>query len=71
MVNERDRKTLAPMPPQSRDNRLTVRLTDAERDDWNAFARSEGEETSRAFRRCADIGKKLRQAQKLAQAAGA
>jgi len=60
-----------PVQMQSRDNRLTVRLTDDERDDWNAAARGEGEETSRYFRRCAYIGRKVREAQRLAQAAGA
>lgn len=63
------RRPLAPM--QSRDNRLTVRLTDDERDDWNAAAAAEGEETSRYFRRMAAIGRKVRDAQRLAQAASA
>lgn len=64
-----DRKPLAAM--QSRDNRLTVRLTDDERAEWNSDAAAEGEETSRYFRRMANIGRKVRQAQRLAQAAGA
>lgn len=66
-----ERKPLAVAPPESRDERITVRLTDTERREWTMAAASEGEELSRFFRRCAVIGRKVREAQKLAQAAGA
>lgn len=64
-----DRKPLAPM--ESRDERITVRLTPTERVEWQRSADAEGEELSRHFRRCAVIGRKVREAQKLAQAASA
>lgn len=63
------RKPLAPM--ESRDERITVRLTPTERAEWKRAADAEGEELSRLFRRCAVIGRKVREAQRLAQAAGA
>jgi len=63
------RKPLAVV--QSRDERITVRLTPSERDEWRRAADTEGEELSRFFRRCAVIGRKVREAQRLAQAAGA
>lgn len=56
---------------QSRDNVLSVRLTDAEREGWNAAARIAGEEVSRYFRRCATIGRKVREAGLLGEATGA
>jgi hypothetical protein len=64
-----DRKPPAPM--QSRDNRLTVRLTESEREEWDTAARRAGEETSRFFRRCAFIGRKVREAHMLSEATGA
>lgn len=64
-----ERKPLAPM--ESRDNRLTVRLTDTERAEWDNAARRVGEETSRYFRRCAFIGRKVRDARLLDEATGA
>lgn len=64
-----ERKPLARM--ESRDERLTVRLTPTEREEWNEAARRAGEETSRFFRRCASIGRKVREAGALAEATGA
>lgn len=60
-----------PAPMESRDERITVRLTPSERAEWQSVANAEGEELSRYFRRCAVIGRKVREAQKLAQAAHA
>lgn len=56
---------------QSRDERITVRLTADELDDWKAAAGKTDEELSRYFRKCAFIGRKVREANALAQAAGA
>lgn len=55
---------------ESRDDRLTVRLTPTERLEWEEAARRFGEETSRYFRRCAFIGRKVREAGVLAEATG-
>ena len=63
-----ERKPLARI--QSRDERITVRLTSDERADWAAAAAGADEELSRYFRRCATIGRKVREARQLAQAAG-
>lgn len=62
------RKPVARM--QSRDERITVRLTPDERASWTAAANAADEELSRYFRRCAVIGRKVREARQLAQAAG-
>lgn len=62
-----DRKPLA----ESRDERLTVRLTHTEREEWEAAARRRGEEVSRYFRRMARIGKKVDEANVLSEATGA
>jgi hypothetical protein len=56
---------------ESRDNRLTVRLTDSERVEWDDAARLAGEETSRYFRRMARIGRKVSEAGLLREATGA
>jgi len=56
---------------EARGERLTVRLTSTERQEWDDAARRAGEETSRFFRRCASIGRKVREAGVLAEAAGA
>lgn len=66
-----DRKPLAPMGPQTRDERVTVRMTTPELDGWKHDAAEYGEETSRYLRRCATIGRNLLKAQQLAKAAGA
>jgi hypothetical protein len=58
------------MNEESRDERLTVRLTPTEREEWNMAARRAGEETSRYFRRCAFIGRKVREAHLLGEATG-
>lgn len=76
MAESAYRKPLARVEPdappmESRGERLTVRLTATERDDWNTAARRVGEETSRYFRRCAFIGRKVREAHLLGEAAGA
>jgi hypothetical protein len=68
MASEPARKP--PVRIQSRDERITVRLTSAERADWIAAAGKADEELSRFFRRCAVIGRKVREANFLAQAAG-
>lgn len=65
-----DRKPLAP-PMESRDERLTVRLTSSERADWQAAARRHGEEESRFFRRCARIGRSLLESGAMREATGA
>jgi hypothetical protein len=44
---------------ESRDERLTVRMTPTERASWQEAARRFGEEESRYFRRCADIGRRV------------
>ena len=59
-----------PVRVQSRDERITVRLTSDERADWKQAADGADEELSRYFRRCAVIGRKVREARRLAQAAG-
>jgi hypothetical protein len=69
MPPEPARKPLGPM--ESRDERLTVRLTSTERRDWQDAARRAGEEESRFFRRCALIGRKVREARVLDEATGA
>jgi hypothetical protein len=56
---------------ESRDERLTVRLTSSELEDWREAARRAGEEVSRYFRRCATIGRKVREAGLLSEATGA
>lgn len=63
------RKPLA--PAESRDERLSVRLTPSELAEWQDAARRAGEETSRYFRRCAFIGRKVREAHLLGEATGA
>lgn len=60
-----------PVRMQSRDNRLSVRLTDDERAGWNAAARLAGEEVSRYFRRCARIGRRVLEAGVGVEATGA
>jgi hypothetical protein len=60
-----------PAAMKSRDERLTVRLTPTERAEWNEAARLAGEEVSRYFRRCAVIGRKVREANLLGEATGA
>jgi uncharacterized protein (DUF1778 family) len=60
-----------PTKMESRDSRLCVRLTATERESWDAAARASGEETSRFFRKCAAIGKRLRDAQIFGEATGA
>jgi len=64
------RKPLAHVPMESRDERVTVRLTATEMAEWQAAARRAGEETSRYFRRCASIGRKVREANLLSEATG-
>lgn len=70
-----DRKPLAridPLPPmESRDERVTVRLTPTERLEFRVAARRSGEEESRFIRKCARIGLKVREANGLAEATGA
>lgn len=63
-----DRKPL--MRTESRDLRITVRLTPTEVAEWQATSRLFDEELSRCFRKCAVIGRKVREANSLAQAAG-
>ena len=70
-MNPEPRKPLAKVTPQTRDERLTVRLTTDERDDWRGAAERYGEEMSRYSRRGARIGRNLLEAQTLAKAAGA
>ena len=60
-----------PASMESRDERLTVRLTATERASWQDAARRAGEEESRYFRRCARIGRKVIEAQALSEATGA
>lgn len=62
-----ERKPLA--RTQSRDERITVRLTPDELADWKRASGAVDEELSRFFRRCAVIGRKVREANALAQAA--
>lgn len=62
-----ERKPLA--RTESRDERVTVRLTPTERSEWQATADSFDEEISRCIRRCADIGRKVREGRRAAQAA--
>lgn len=59
-----------PVRIQSRDERITVRLTADELADWRAASARIDEEVSRYFRKCAAIGRKVREANALAQAAG-
>lgn len=54
---------------ESRDERITVRLTETERAEWKRAADAVDEELSRYFRRCAVIGRNVREAKRLAQAA--
>ena len=56
-VRVNERKPFAKM--ESRDERVTVRLTTTEREEWAAAARQAGEELSRYFRRCARIGRNV------------
>lgn len=63
------RKPLTPM--ESRDERVTVRLTPTERAEWQDAARRRGEEESRFFRRCAIVGRKVLEAHVLGEATGA
>lgn len=65
------RKPPVPVIPESRDERLTVRLTPTERTEWQEAARRHGEEESRFFRRCARIGRKVLEAGGLMEATGA
>ena len=60
-----------PTKMESRDERVTVRLTSTERDEFQRAARQAGEEESRFIRRCARIGLKVREAGGLAEATGA
>lgn len=64
-----DRKPLVPM--ESRDERVTVRLTPTEREEFRVAARRAGEEESRFIRRCARIGLKVREANGIIEATGA
>lgn len=59
-----------PVRMQSRTERITVRLTADELADWKAAAGRVDEEYSRFFRKCAAIGRKVREANLLVQAAG-
>ena len=63
-----DRKPPAKM--ESRSERLTTRLTPTEHDEWTIAARQAGEELSRYFRRCAVIGRKVREAKLLGEGTG-
>lgn len=62
-----ERKPLARV--ESRDERITVRLTPSERAAWKATADAFDEEISRCIRKCADIGRKVREGRRAAQAA--
>lgn len=63
------RKPLA--PAESRDERVTIRLTPTERADWQDAARRHGEEESRFIRRCARIGRNVLESGALREATGA
>ena len=65
------RKPLASVPMESRDERVTIRLTSTERAEWQAAARQRGEEESRFFRRCAIVGRKVLEARVFSEATGA
>ena len=60
-----------PVKMESRDERVSVRLTPTEREEWAAAARQYGEELSRYFRRCARIGRNVIQSKLLSEATGA
>jgi hypothetical protein len=53
--------------PESRDERITVRMTPTERARWQDAARRYGEEESRYFRRCATIGRNVLESGALAE----
>jgi hypothetical protein len=65
------RKPLAKVSPipETRSVRLTVRLTPTEHDDWRVAAQAADEELSRYFRRCARIGRRVRETRALVDAA--
>ncbi len=64
-----DRRPPAKM--ESRDERVTVRLTPTEREAFASAARQVGEEESRFIRKCARIGLKVREANGLVEGTGA
>lgn len=63
-----DRRPPARM--ESRDERVTVRLTPSQRDMFARAALIEGEELSRYLRRCALMGHTMRQARATVEATG-
>jgi uncharacterized protein (DUF1778 family) len=65
------RKPLAAVPMESRDERVTIRLTSRERAEWQAAARARGEEESRFIRRCAIVGRKVLEARVFSEQTGA
>lgn len=61
-----------PVPvPESKDERLTVRMTPSDRARWEDGARRRGEEVSRYFRKCADIGRRVIESGMFHEATGA
>ncbi len=61
-----------PLPPmESRDERVTIRLTPTQRQLFEAAARAVGDEVSRYIRECAVMGHSVRQAQAVLKATGA
>ena len=55
-------------PPQSKDERITFRVTPAQRDLLEAAARGNGDELSRYVRDCVFIGHSMRESQRLLKA---
>lgn len=60
-----------PVRMESRDERVTVRLTPTQRAMFEDAARQIGEELSRYIRSCAVMGHTVKQAQSVLKAAGA
>jgi uncharacterized protein (DUF1778 family) len=63
-----DRRPPAKM--ESRDERVTIRLTPTQREMFEEAARAIGEELSRYIRGCAVMGHTIKQAQSLLKATG-
>lgn len=61
----------APAKMESRDERITVRLTPTQREMFEAAALAIGTEMSRYIRECAVMGHTVRQAQAVLKATGA
>lgn len=59
-----------PVKMESRDERVTIRLTSSQRAQLEDAARSEGEELSRYIRRCAFMGHSMNAAQANLKATG-